>query len=144
VRALDCVKFGYRAISNYNRYERGDMSTNSDPILCQEQRVVLEQEYRDLQRRIKLAEEELMQLSSGNPYLTEVVYPDQEDVIEKCDRYQRQLRVVLQGLRRIDGGTFGTCARCKRPIAKKRLAALPTAQYCLACQEQMELTGSAA
>ncbi len=120
------------------------MRTNSDPILCRKHRAALEQEYRQLRHRIELAEEQLMQQSTANPYSTEVSYLDQEDLIEKCSRYRQQLTVVLQGLKRLQGGTFGKCAKCEGPIAQKRLEALPTAQYCLTCQEQMELTGSAA
>jgi len=120
------------------------MRTNSNPTRCRKHRAALEEEYRQLQHRIELAEEQLMQQSTSNQYSTEVSYLDQEDLIEKCSRYRRQARVVLQGLKRLQGGTFGRCAKCERAIAQKRLEALPTAQYCLTCQEQMEMTGSAA
>jgi RNA polymerase-binding transcription factor len=120
------------------------MRKNSDAVLCRQHRAALEQEYRDLQHRIRTAEEQLMRLGTGDSYSIDVSNPDQEDLIEKCSRQRRQLRVVLQGLQRLQGGTFGVCARCERPIAKKRVEALPTAEYCLTCQEQMELTGSAA
>jgi RNA polymerase-binding transcription factor DksA len=106
--------------------------------------MALEQEFRDLQHRIKAEEEQLMRLRIANPYLAEASNPDQEALIEKCSRHQRQLRVVLQGLERIRGGTFGLCAKCEKPIAEKRLEALPTAECCITCQEQAELTESAA
>ena len=127
------------------KISKGDsMRKNCDPVLCQRHRLTLEEEFRELQHRIRIAEEHLMQMSTAAAYATDASNPDQEEVIEKCSRYRRQLRVVLQGLNRLQGGTYGVCARCQRPIARKRIEALPTAQYCLTCQEQMELTGSAA
>ncbi len=45
------------------------------------------------------------------------------------------LRNIQQALRRIDSGTFGICQACERPISPKRLAAIPWARYCLACEE---------
>jgi DnaK suppressor protein len=36
--------------------------------------------------------------------------------------------------RRMTEGTYGICEECKEPIAAKRLAAVPWARYCIACQ----------
>jgi RNA polymerase-binding protein DksA len=49
---------------------------------------------------------------------------------------------VLSGiddaLKRIDDGTFGTCARCGKPIAEERLEAIPYATRCIDCQRLAE------
>ena len=37
-------------------------------------------------------------------------------------------------------GAYGICEDCARPIAKERLAALPDATRCLACQAAWEST----
>jgi RNA polymerase-binding transcription factor DksA len=37
-------------------------------------------------------------------------------------------------LERICAGTYGRCLDCGMPIARKRLAALPAARYCLNCE----------
>ena len=116
----------------------------SDSIRYRQQRMALEQEFRDLQHRIEIEEEQLMRLRIADLYLEEAGNPDQEALIEKCTRHRQQLRVVLQGLERVREGSFGLCAKCEKQIAKKRLEALPTAEYCIGCQEEMELTGSAA
>lgn len=42
----------------------------------------------------------------------------------------RQIRLAMT---RIDNGTYGTCANCGADIAPERLAALPTANRCMAC-----------
>ena len=39
---------------------------------------------------------------------------------------------------RMRRNTYGFCVACGRPISFERLLALPTAQCCLACQEQHE------
>jgi DnaK suppressor protein len=46
------------------------------------------------------------------------------------------LRQVNEALERIDEGTYSVCAGCDRPISPKRLAAVPWAKYCIACQEK--------
>ena len=38
-------------------------------------------------------------------------------------------------LRRVHAGTFGICAGCEENINPKRLAAVPWASLCIACQE---------
>lgn len=48
------------------------------------------------------------------------------------------LQQVETALRRLDEGTYGTCARCGNPIAAERLEALPYAAYCITCQAVVE------
>jgi len=48
-----------------------------------------------------------------------------------------QLRLVEEALDRLDSGDYGTCQHCERPIAAKRLSALPWARYCVECQENI-------
>ena len=51
----------------------------------------------------------------------------------------RQLVANLnQALERIRQGTFGECAECGNEIEPKRLEAIPSARYCLKCQELRE------
>jgi RNA polymerase-binding transcription factor DksA len=40
---------------------------------------------------------------------------------------------VDAALDRLERGTYGTCARCHRPIPADRLDALPTARTCVGC-----------
>jgi DnaK suppressor protein len=46
-----------------------------------------------------------------------------------------RLREVRSALLRMDAGTFGICAGCEEDISPRRLAAVPWASYCIACQE---------
>ena len=49
----------------------------------------------------------------------------------------RQLRLVEEALDRMQSGDYGICLSCEEPIPAKRLRALPWAQYCVICQEQI-------
>ena len=46
---------------------------------------------------------------------------------------QGHLAEVEAAVRRLDGGTYGTCERCDRPIAAARLEARPAARTCITC-----------
>ena len=54
---------------------------------------------------------------------------------QHLDRESRLLRHILGALCRVENGTFGTCLHCEEEISHKRLAAVPWAPFCLACQE---------
>jgi len=41
-------------------------------------------------------------------------------------------------LERIEGGTFGTCEKCGKPIGDERLEALPYATQCIDCKRKEE------
>lgn len=67
------------------------------------------------------------------------------------DHYDREFSLGIAGaeqaiiynideaLKRIEDGSYGLCSTCDRPISKKRLNAVPYAEYCIACQEKEEL-----
>jgi RNA polymerase-binding transcription factor len=48
------------------------------------------------------------------------------------------LAAIDAALRRIDDGTYGTCARCGREIAEERLEARPWSSLCIECQRAEE------
>jgi DnaK suppressor protein len=48
------------------------------------------------------------------------------------------LAAIDEALRRIDDGSFGTCARCGNPIAQERLEAMPYATKCIDCKRLEE------
>jgi DnaK suppressor protein len=61
------------------------------------------------------------------------VFEQQRDLALR-DRNSQHLADVDAALARLDGGTFGACLRCGRPIAPERLEALPWAAHCIDCQ----------
>ena len=75
--------------------------------------------------------------------LLEQVEPDWEDlaanlsaalVLDRTSDVElRQLRRVQSALERLDHGDYGECVRCRRPIERRRLQALPEADRCATC-----------
>ena len=51
---------------------------------------------------------------------------------------QALLTLVNNALQRLENGTYGLCQQCGEAIAPKRLEALPWAERCVRCEEQLE------
>jgi RNA polymerase-binding protein DksA len=50
----------------------------------------------------------------------------------------RLLQAIDAALERIDGGTYGICANCGKPIGAERLEALPWTTQCIDCKRKEE------
>lgn len=51
---------------------------------------------------------------------------------------QQILNQIDEALQKIDEGSYGICAVCKKPISQKRLLAVPYARFCIKCQSEEE------
>ncbi|MGI8330972.1 TraR/DksA family transcriptional regulator [Actinomadura scrupuli] len=51
---------------------------------------------------------------------------------------ERQRSAVLAALRRLEGGEYGRCVGCGKPVPEGRLEARPDAARCVACQAQYD------
>jgi DnaK suppressor protein len=51
------------------------------------------------------------------------------------DADRKIMRLIDEALREIQGGSYGECIHCAKPIQKKRLEAVPWARHCLECQD---------
>jgi DnaK suppressor protein len=59
---------------------------------------------------------------------------ENDQVLEGLDAMTlAELRGLHTALRRLDAGTYGTCATCGQPIGEARLAALPSTITCVTC-----------
>lgn len=59
---------------------------------------------------------------------------EDDEVLEGLDAEAREeLASIRAALRRLDEGTYGTCARCGNAIGDARLRALPFAITCVSC-----------
>ena len=61
---------------------------------------------------------------------------DVGDVLEQRDF--DEMAQVEAALQRLDGGTYGDCADCNKPIAMQRLRVQPSALRCAPCQAARE------
>jgi DnaK suppressor protein len=78
----------------------------------------------------------------------EVVNPTRSDLAGRYDLEQRkrlllsraehQLKDVEDALERFEKEEYGKCIECGQLIHPKRLAALPTAAYCIQCKQELE------
>jgi DnaK suppressor protein len=60
------------------------------------------------------------------------VFEQQRDLALR-ERSRGELARVDTALRKLDAGTYGTCATCGNPIAAERLEAIPWAPTCIDC-----------
>lgn len=67
---------------------------------------------------------------------------ERELALETLGRESAFLRETRAALRRINMGAFGTCLDCEEEINSKRLAAVPWAARCIACQERADREGA--
>ena len=51
---------------------------------------------------------------------------------------QKALYSIDEAMKRIEEGTYGNCLQCNKPIARKRLAAVPHTELCIDCQKKNE------
>ncbi len=51
---------------------------------------------------------------------------------------QNIMYMIDEALKRVKDGTYGSCTQCGKQIPKKRLAALPHTELCIACQSKNE------
>jgi RNA polymerase-binding transcription factor DksA len=51
---------------------------------------------------------------------------------------EARLELIGAAQQRLEDGTYGTCARCGKPIPRARLDALPWAEYDVECQSIVE------
>ena len=63
---------------------------------------------------------------------------EKEILFELSDSEMTDLGDIEAALRKIENDTYGVCEHCKRPIGKKRIKALPSARYCMVCQNGSE------
>jgi len=50
----------------------------------------------------------------------------------------RTISEIDHALKRIEKGTYGICAGCKKPIPIARLEVLPWTRFCVECQKKVE------
>jgi DnaK suppressor protein len=63
---------------------------------------------------------------------------EREFAILGLNRRSDVLRNIQAALRRIEDGTFGTCANCEETIGRNRLGAVPWTPFCICCQEAVD------
>ncbi len=104
----------------------------------------IELQLREKSRKIKDEMEALREFMSQNSVL-EPDLADQACTASSRDwnmiRYNRNvklLRDITVALKAIDNDSYGICEMCGEHIADRRLLAIPSARYCIDCQETID------
>lgn len=63
---------------------------------------------------------------------------DREFNLDLASNEQELLNHIDDALRKIREGQFGICETCSKPIAQKRLMAVPYTRFCIKCQAEEE------
>ena len=64
---------------------------------------------------------------------------DREFLLGLASNDRELLYEIDEAMARIEDGTFGFCAVCKKSIPITRLKAIPQVRTCLKCQEHLEI-----
>jgi RNA polymerase-binding transcription factor len=112
-----------------------------DPEALPQYREILLAQQRQIEQRVLRLETELHGMEAER----DIEYTDHaqeeavnDEMIALDEHGRRQVADIRAALARIDDGTYGSCARCGEPIDPRRLEKLPTARYCIDCQERLE------
>lgn len=98
---------------------------------------ILETKQEELERVVR--NRDAITIEKSADALDEVQHAaERELAIRNLDRESNLLRNVRGALRRIEDGSFGTCAHCEEDISPKRLNAVPWTSLCIQCQEQVD------
>jgi DnaK suppressor protein len=101
---------------------------------------MLEDRRRDIQERLRSLRETLpAQVAEVKDAEEQSVQDFVQDVeLALMEMKSETLGQIDEAIRRLEAGTYGTCANCGREIAEARLKALPFASLCRDCQESAE------
>jgi DnaK suppressor protein len=82
--------------------------------------------------------EEIPAMQDNHPAETATATLDRQIDYTLEENSIRMLTAIDASLRRIEDGTYGTCASCSRAIPEERLEAYPWASLCIDCKRQAE------
>jgi len=88
--------------------------------------------------RAILEEQQLVATAAVTSILTSRIEPQDDMALRARDAALMALALIDAALDRIDHGRYGICGRCGGPIAIERLNAVPTAEFCIECQQRRE------
>ena len=100
---------------------------------------MLEDRRRDIHDRLRTLRETLPVQAEVKDAEEQSVEDFAQDVeLALMEMKSETLQKIDDALRRLEEGTYGSCADCGTEITEARLRALPFASLCITCQEQVE------
>ncbi len=93
----------------------------------------LEKRLAELNDRVTLVERERAEPMSADSAEQAVEAEDDEVLALQDDVLHLEIAAIVAAIRRVDKGTYGSCASCGLSIGPARLAVLPTTSLCIDC-----------
>ncbi len=101
-------------------------------------RQALLEKQRELQHRVESLEKDLSQARSPD-FAEQVTERENDDVLRAIAREAREeIHKITHTIVRIDDDEYGICERCGEGISEQRLKAIPYADFCIKCAQQLE------
>jgi DnaK suppressor protein len=119
------------------------MERRNDPLRRERYQVLkdmLEQRRTEIQDKLRNLRETLPnEITNVRDAEEQSVHDFVQDVeLALMEMKSETLQKIDDALRRLEEGTYGTCAECGREISEARLRALPFALLCIEDQERVE------
>lgn len=96
-------------------------------------RAQLEARLADLLERAEVIEDDLRHPLEADSGEQAIDLADDEALEGVDDVLRQEIGQIRLALLRIENGTYGSCSRCGRKIARARLEARPIASHCIEC-----------
>lgn len=93
----------------------------------------------DLLSTLQHLHKERAEVESNTDWLDQAAYQSRVALLDRLDSwYEAEVSQIDRAIERIRQDGYGVCLACHHPIAPKRLATAPEAEYCCACQSTRE------
>jgi DnaK suppressor protein len=115
-------------------FRRGGRMPNHPPIRQQ-----LTARYGEIQQRLEKITREVRHVNQplNADFAEQAVEAENDQVLDALDHSIRsEMQQIENTLARMDEGLYGICEACGKPIAAKRLKAVPHAARCVQCEEK--------
>ncbi len=97
--------------------------------------------YDEIQHRLEKITREVRHVNQplNADFAEQAVEAENDQVLDALDHSIRaEMGQIESTLARMDEGLYGICEGCGKPIAAKRLEALPHATRCVQCEEKFQ------
>ena len=107
----------------------------------QEIRQRLEDELTRLRGKGRIPESQAIDTSEvkKDPDANVAIIRDAELNLALLERRKDRIREIARTLQKLNHGEFGNCEECGERINPRRLEAIPTATFCVGCQDRFEV-----
>ncbi|MGO7537548.1 TraR/DksA family transcriptional regulator [Rhizobium ruizarguesonis] len=96
-------------------------------------KAILDERRHELETRLRAIEHDFEQPRNPDDDDRATERNNDEVLEELGETGQKELLAVQAALDRIQAGSFGTCVKCGKPIAERRLDAVPHTPFCQSC-----------